>query len=940
MTFSKFSKIFINKNNLKFYSSIKNVKVVKYTDTINLPKTKFPTRLSAAIRNEVEKSIIEKKLALLYNYQQEHKSKPNFVLHDGPPYANGDLHMGHAVNKILKDITIKQNISNDKSVHYIAGWDCHGLPIELKALKGDSKFTVFYSARKFALQTIEKQKSEFKSWGVTADWNNPNNLYKTLNPQFIENQLKVFLKFYEKNLVFRDMKPVFWSPSSRTALAEAELEYDSNFESPSIILSLKVNELPKDLKVKLSKNLFALIWTTTPWTLPSNQAICFNPNLKYSICSFSDGEDKLYLIATNLIEQFKIMTSLNLEIKDEILGSALNGCTYFHPVEVNCELPFLPGEHVTDFKGTGLVHTAPAHGHDDFLIGLQNQIKIKNFIDDSGKYTDEAPKFLIGKHVLDEGDKLVIDYLHENILFSGKIIHSYPIDWRTKKPVIIKSSEQWFMNTEKLKEKAIKEIEKVHFYPKINAEQYRRALTTQVMKRPYWCISRQRVWGVPIPVFYNKNSGEIIINEKIIGKICDTIAKDKNIDFWWTKDTKDILSEQLLKELNLNADDLEKSHDIFDIWFDSGITWFSALEGNKIADMYLEGYDQFTGWFQSSLLTSVGLREYAPYKSIFVHGFTVDEKGHKMSKSLGNIISPKNIITKYGTDTLRWWVASHGTQNTSITVSETLLKSSAENVAKIRSILRYLNGALGDNSKFSLDNIKLDVNSKLCYLDKFMLNELHKFGNEVTSYYNAYEYNRVIATLQYFITNQLSAIYLHIIKDRLYCGTNDDRNQIKYVLKQCYEVLCKMLWPIIPFTIEESWSYYDKTSFFENNIIMREEWKSNEIENLINFIFELKKNIYKHVKDVNTWTLQCELFCNAEEIKLIQCLHPVLCEPDNSSELCEILQLSSINLNLSKSGNLEFTLKQIDSTLCPRCRRFPLENHNTLCNRCMILINK
>uniref|UniRef100_A0A034VJ05 Isoleucine--tRNA ligase, mitochondrial n=1 Tax=Bactrocera dorsalis TaxID=27457 RepID=A0A034VJ05_BACDO len=443
-------KVIVNNTYVRQFSIKQATKPpIKYTDTINLPKTKFPNRLNAVKRLELERNLVEGVFSEAYSYQQQHNHDPAFVLHDGPPYANGDLHMGHAVNKILKDITLRQHTVRGQKVNYIPGWDCHGLPIELKA-------TAFFAAA-----------------------------------------------------------------------------------------------------------------------------------------------------------------------------------------------------HVQDSKGTGLVHTAPAHGPEDFLVGLENKLPVICFVNEDGVYSSKAPDFLKGKDVLGEGDRLVLENIASDVLHAGKITHSCPIDWRTKEPVIIRASEQWFMNTEKLKEQALEEISKINVYPLVQADASRKALMTQVRKRPYWCISRQRVWGVPIPVFYERETKKVILNRSLINHVCDLIKKEGNADFWWSQSVEELLPPNILESFKLSATDLEKSGDIFDIWFDSGSTWSSVLKDEKVADVYLEGYDQFSGWFQSSLLTSVAARNQAPYKSIFVHGFTVDDKGHKMSKSLGNVISPKDIIKEVGVDALR-----------------------------------------------------------------------------------------------------------------------------------------------------------------------------------------------------------------------------------------------------------------------------------------------
>uniref|UniRef100_A0A336LMJ3 isoleucine--tRNA ligase n=2 Tax=Culicoides sonorensis TaxID=179676 RepID=A0A336LMJ3_CULSO len=599
---------------LKDEPSQETVKI-KYTDTINLPKTKFPQRLNSKKLLELQKVINENHLSQLYEWQRSHLTKSEFVLHDGPPYANGETHIGHAVNKILKDFVLKSKIIERNRVHYRPGWDCHGLPIELKALSdalNSPPMVVREKARKFALSTLERQRNDFWDWGVTGDWTEKGT-YRTIDAHYVKKQIQLFFELYKKGLIFRDLKPVYWSASSKTALAEAELEYDPAFKSPSLYFRVKLNSVP--LKLPQHKEIYAIIWTTTPWTLLSNQAVCYNPRLKYVLAEDENDPSAKYLIASCLVASFNSETSKNLRVLHEIDGTELENCTYQHPVTQSDSLPFLAADHVQDTKGTGLVHTAPAHGLEDYLICLSHKIPTKCYVDELAKYNDEAPEFLQGKYVLSEGNEAILDYIKKDVLHLSSITHSYPIDWRTKKPVIFRASHQWFIDTEKIKDNAAKEVEGVKLYPNHVSDTHKCTLVAQLMKRPYWCISRQRCWGVPIPAFYDKISGNVIINEKVIQEILDHIESDGNIDFWWTKRSNEILSSDIISSLKISSpENIVQGNDILDIWFDSGISWYTALEEPKIADLYLEGVDQFTGWFQSSLMTSVALRNKAPYK--------------------------------------------------------------------------------------------------------------------------------------------------------------------------------------------------------------------------------------------------------------------------------------------------------------------------------------
>ncbi|XP_021713032.1 isoleucine--tRNA ligase, mitochondrial [Aedes aegypti] len=923
----------------------------KYTDTINLPKTKFPARLSAEKRTEVQDRLRKTCFSELYAWQRENlPAEKEFILHDGPPYANGDLHMGHAVNKILKDLILKHKIVSGTKVHYVPGWDCHGLPIELKALEAYGKkhkgagqrldpLKVRELARKFALDTIEKQKIEFEQWGVTADWTSRKSWYRTLDVGYISAQLKLFQELFAKGLIYRDVKPVYWSPSSQSALAEAELEYDEAHKSPSLYLKMRLTagdgcaEIARILQS--NERISAIIWTTTPWTLPANQAICYNPSLEYSLVR-SETSQELLLIGSELISYVSEQTQTNLEQIAAIPGSELGSIRYRHPINGE-ELPFLSGEHVKSEKGTGLVHTAPAHGPDDFLVFLDRKIPVRSLIDEAGCYNKQAPDFLRGKFALTDGNQLILERLQNDTMACGVIEHSYPIDWRTKKPVMLRASDQWFINTDRLKESALKAVEQIDIYPHSSADVSKKVLCGQLQKRPYWCISRQRAWGVPIPVVYEKSSTKPVVHPDIIENLCEMLEKTGNVDFWWSTDVAELVPQRVLDELQLTHQDLVKGSDILDIWFDSGISWLSVLGGEQKADLYLEGLDQFTGWFQSSLLTSVAARNESPYRALFVHGFAVDEKGMKMSKSLGNIISPKDIVKQYGCDTLRWWVAAHAIQNVSIPVSHKLLGSSAENLQKIRGIMKYLLGATSEvvDSRIDLSN--------LTHVDQYFLQQLCLFHDTVFSLYDSYQYNKVSATIVTFCVSTLSGFYVHLIKDRLYCGSDKQFHNLQAILAQTLKVLCKVLWPIAPFLVEESWSYSGREPFFKSS--QRLDFTPPPVSN-VTPIIEQALNLKRHVfqrnqMDVNTWLLAVDATVSQDTLHLLQRVHPMLNEPQMDSELCEILQVGSLILRETKDGQQHRSVKvdKLDQQLCPRCRRYALHPGSGMtsahvCQRC------
>jgi isoleucyl-tRNA synthetase len=792
-------------------------------------------------------------LSQLYAWQRENLQAPDYVLHDGPPYANGDLHMGHAVNKILKDIILKQKILSGQRVHYRPGWDCHGLPIELKALSNSKNVpppTIREKARKFATEAIQKQKKSFESWGVIGSWSDDSKIYRTYEKDYIKNQLSIFLDLYQKGLIYKDLKPVFWSPSSGTALAEAELEYDENFVSPSLYFRCEVvGGIAGETKV------YALVWTTTPWTLPANQAICFNQSLQYKLVKI-DGD--FYVVGADAVEHLQKELEKELEVIKDIDGKQLENAEYRHPVNSDEILPFVDGSHVQADKGTGLVHTAPSHGPDDFLVFLNKKIPLKSLVNGQGCYNSSAPEFLQGKEVLGDGNELVISHLASNVVKLRKLTHSYPIDWRTKKPVIILASDQWFINTEKIKSKAIEEVEKVQIFPEKSSQVSKNVLKTQLQKRPYWCISRQRSWGVPIPVLYEEDTKKPVVTEELVSHYIKLVEETGGVDFWWTRDISQLLPP------GLSSENLMKGLDILDIWFDSGVSWSFALEGDKIADLYLEGIDQFTGWFQSSLMTSVGNRGVSPYKSIFVHGFAVDENGRKMSKSLGNVISPEMIVKKFGTDAMRWWIAAHATQHSSIPVSFKLIEDGASNLAKIRATLKYLLGVIN-----SANDQAIDV-SQLTHLDRFILHRLAEFRGNVASCYDNFQFNRIVAIVNNFVNTELSSGYLHLIKDRLYCGEDREHQEVQKILVECYRGLCGGLWPIAPFLIEESWGFVGDKGFYSEGKGEKVKWEFGESVGVVEAAMNVRKKLYSTINDLNSWKLNVEIDGNEESLRELQ----------------------------------------------------------------------
>ncbi|CAD6241934.1 GSCOCG00009383001-RA-CDS [Cotesia congregata] len=930
----------------RLYAKPKKAIENKYSSTVLLPQTKFPSRLNGEKRIDMDNYLIEKcGFNDLYNWQRDNLSGPDFILHDGPPYANGAVHMGHAVNKILKDITTRSRILKGQRVHYVPGWDCHGLPIELKALSDwenqkDSltPLQIRQQARKFAEEAVKNQRESFMSWGIMADWKN--NCYFTNKISYMTNQLRKFMNMYEKNLIFRAFKPVYWSPSSRTALAESELEYNHQHKSKCATVRFLVTILSDKFKVLEDRSVYALTWTTTPWTLVANQALAYAEDISY--CIAEDSQNNCYIVGEDLLNT--VVEKIGpLRPILTVLGSDLAGLKYSHPI-TGKTMPFYPASHITSKIGTGLVHTAPAHGPDDFIVSVTNNIPVLSLVDEDGRYTEKAGPFA-GLDVLKEGGDAILKFISKDVMHIEYLIHSYPYDWRTKKPIITRASYQWFINTESIKHKAIEAIESVKIYPKLRESIYLNNLKKQILQRPFWCISRQRAWGTPIPVFYNKDTGEVIINKDIIERLCNLFERE-GPDCWWNLPVNKLIGHKLLDKLNIDADKLERGNDIMDIWLDSGLSWSKVLPEGEQADLYVEGMDQFNGWFQSSLLTSIAVRGISPFKSIFVHGFTVDESGNKMSKSLDNVISPeeitrggKNLKTQpaYGVDNLRWWVASHGIQHTQIPVINTLLQNSIESVNKIRLNLKFLLGVL---HPYDIPN---DIKPNYLILDKYMLHRLYHYHHQIQNYYDSYEYHNVCKAVLNFVANDISAIYCHLTKDRLYCeeATSPLRIAATNIIGEILSILTRSIAPIIPHLAEEVWLYHPdnlaSVPLYRSRHTLPNDWNMPEVEKIINSALTVK-NILNKETNINTLELEATVKADTEMLLTLAPLQPE--NTSTSSELCNILQVNSVTLiEDTECTTPKVDLKPIEQALCKRCRKFSESTPGEPCIRCIQIIN-
>jgi len=766
-----------------------------YKNTLLMMQTAFPMRGNLGV-NELP---IEKKWEEEHIYEKvlkKNEGHETFFLHDGPPYANGSIHVGHALNKILKDFLIRYKSMSGFYAPYLPGWDTHGLPIEQALTKNKkvnrkemsvSDFRTL--CKKYALEQVEMQKIGFKRLGVLGEWDHP---YITLDPHYEAAQLRAFGVMASKGLIFKGLKPVYWSPSSETALAEAEIEY-KDVQSSSIYVAFNV----VDGKNILSPDCELVIWTTTPWTIPANLAICAGPEIEYVVVSTNN---RYFVVAYELLENFiKTVGYESYEIIKRVKGSDLEGITYKHPL-FNRISPVILGDHVTLESGTGLVHTAPGHGEDDFIVGKKYGLDILCPVDSRGYMTLEAGEF--AGMFYEDANKAILKRLdEENKLLKEIIItHSYPHDWRTRKPIIFRATPQWFASINNFKEDILKAIKTVNWVPSWGEVR----LSNMIKDRDDWCISRQRVWGVPIPVFYAED-GTAILDEDIINHVAD-LFEEHGSNIWFELDAVDLLPKGYTHKGSPNGR-FTKETDIMDVWFDSGTSHIAALKeryGVSVADVYLEGSDQYRGWFNSSLSTSVAVNGFAPYKTVISHGFTLDGEGRKMSKSLGNTIDPLQVCKEFGADILRLWVASVDYQS-DFSISKDLIKQISDSYRKIRNTYRFLLGNLFD---FDPDTDRVAYKD-LSEIDQYIIIRLNEVTSTVLNAYEEYRFADVYRTVLNFMSNELSSFYLDFTKDVLYIEekSSPERRSIQTVFYDTLKTLCLLMTPIIPHTAEEVYSY-------------------------------------------------------------------------------------------------------------------------------------
>ena len=857
---------------------------------INLPKTAFSMKANLPVR---EPEILEywQKINLYRELRNSSKGKEKFVLHDGPPYANGNIHMGTALNKILKDIIVKFHQMDGKDSIYVPGWDCHGLPIEWKIEeqykknkknKNDVPIVEFRKeCRLFAEKWIEVHKGQFKRLGVVGDWEN---YYSTMSFDAEAQIVRELGKFLKEGSLYRGFKPVLWSTVEKTALADAEVEYQDH-KSDTIYTSFPIKK--SNLKDLVGSDI--IIWTTTPWTIPANRALAYNEALDYVQLELNDDSDfkkRKIVVAEALLQSVindckiknykKIKTFKGKDLKETICNHPFLDLGYDY------DIPMLEARFVTTEQGTGIVHCAPSHGPDDFNLCLNNGIKAIETVDGDGKYTKHVSLFE-GIHIF-KANPIVIEKLKEQkkLLSNGELMHSYPHSWRSKAPLVHRATPQWFISMEshKLRDKALKAINDTTFYPSKGKER----LKSMIETRPDWCVSRQRVWGVPLPIFINKKTKEILVDDEVNETIA-TIYEKEGSDCWFSDDPQRFLGSKY------KAKDYDKLSDIVEVWFDSGSTHSFVLEKREDlkwpASMYLEGSDQHRGWFHSSLLESCGTRGRAPFENILSHGFVVDGKGLKMSKSLGNVIAPEDILKKYGADILRIWVASSN-YSEDLRIDYSILDQHAESYRKIRNTFRYLLGNIKDNFE-EIDFKKVDLN-ELPELEQFMLHKLYSLDVNFKKYFKNYDFHNLYKELLNFCTVDLSAFYFDIRKDSLYCDSIDSKNRKSTILllNIILNSLLKWFAPILSFTTEEIYRLIFKDS------------KSIHLEKFLNF-----PNNFENEKLYQKWL---------ELIKIRNICNISIEEKRANKEIGSSLE-ADLNIHLDKK--LEEITKNIDfSELC------------------------
>ena len=898
---------------------------MNYKETLLMPETSFQMRGNLPENEKLQREKWEK-MDLYNKVREKNKGKTPFVLHDGPPYANGNIHIGHAMNKILKDFVNRYKMMSGYDMIYIPGWDTHGLPIEQAVTnsgvdrKSMDKADFRALCEKYAYEQIEKQKKGFKELNVLADWDHP---YITLQKELEARQIEVFAEMAKKGLIFKGLKPVYWSPSSESALAEAEIEYHDR-KDPSIYVAFPVVE--GNDTVNVGDNL--IIWTTTPWTLPCNTGIAISEKFDYAKVLVND---KYYIVANELLEDLaKEFGWENYEVVNVFTGDKFAGVKYKH-VFMDRVAPVIDGFHVTLDAGTGLVHIAPMYGADDFIIGKEYNLEMINGIDDQGVLNELSGPF--NGLFFEDANKAVTVKLDElGVLLKLKFItHSYPHDWRTKKPIIFRATKQWFCSIDKIREDLLKELEN---NVKFHTEWGKKRLYNMIHDRGDWCISRQRVWGVPIPIFYNEDGSEIV-DYDVMMHVADLFRKYGS-NVWFEKEAKDLLPEGYTNPASPNGN-FTKEEDIMDVWFDSGSTWNGVLIEQGLpypSDMYLEGSDQYRGWFNSSLICGVAVTGKAPYKELVSHGFTLDGNGNKMSKSLGNVIVPADMVRLHGSDILRLWVASTD-YTEDVRISDDLIKQVKESYRKIRNTYKFMLGNLKDFD-YTKDSVKYE---DMPYYDKYMMNELNKFTKNVLEEYNNYNFQNVYKLVNNFVSFTLSNFYLDFTKDILYIEKADSlvRRSVQTVLYNILNNEVKLLAPILPYTSEEVYSLLPHTEESVHLTDMPEVVTysdSTEVEELFNLFFELKDKVNKKLEEARNEKLIGSALEAVVKINLDPKYNEV--KEKLGSYLHQLFIVSKVEYT---TDGEEVVVEKSTGEKCNRCWNYVDHLNGDICDRCHNIIN-
>jgi len=916
-----------------------------YSKTVNLPKTDFQMKANLSQREPAFAADWGKE-NLYLQMCEKNKNKKKFIFHDGPPYANAHIHIGTGLNKVLKDFIVKFRSMSGSYVPFTPGWDCHGLPIEqlaLKELKTDKnkvdRMVFRKQAADFARKFVEIQKTEFKRLGVFADWDHP---YLTLDPKYEASIIKVFGDLAKKGYIYRKKKPVYWCPTCETALADAEVDY-ADHSSDSIMVKFKINSLPETLKNKenVLKDFSVLIWTTTPWTLPANVGLAFNEKADYiaAVFKFDGGREEKLVVAKALADSVKDKTkALEYKILAEFKGADFVGLIAQNPVMDRSSQAIL-ADFVSLEDGTGIVHIAPGHGQDDYQAGLDYGLEVLSPINDKGLFTKEVPEF---EHVhIFKANPLIIEKLEKEgkLLAKLQIQHSYPHCWRCKKPIVFRATPQWFLNIdhEDLRDKLLKDVKDVNWIPKYGENR----ISSMVENRPDWCLSRQRLWGVPIPVFYCKDCGEALIDPEIIYRISKLFGEEGS-DAWFTMSEEELLAGVGAKCPSCGSKNFRKEEDILDVWFDSGASQEAVLSSGNYkdlefpADLYLEGSDQHRGWFQTSLILAGATKGEAPYKNVLTHGFVVDGEGKKMSKSLGNFISAEDMIKKYGADILRLWIASSDYRE-DIRISDEIIKGLSDAYRKIRNTIRFLLGNVGD-----FDYKKAVAYDNLQEIDKYALYRLQDLISQTSAAYETYEFHKAAGAINNFCTVFLSGFYLDALKDTLYCDAKDSKERLsaQTVMLETCSAIIRLAAPILSFTSEEAWEEIikiipssEKSVFLadfptvNNKFVLRAETASKwgkilHVRQEVLAAYELlrkDKTIGSNLEasvNVKYGTEYADVFENKNLLNLVFGSWDVSCEAAKEKDVLEVKAGKS---QYHKCSRCWRHIENVVDELCPRC---------------------